>query len=435
MKNRVVNNAMWIIGCKIVQALLGLVVSMLTARYLGPSNYGLINYAISLVAFLTPIMKLGLDSIVVQEIINSEEKNEGTILGTVITLTCLSSVISIIAVAAFATIANPGETTTHIVCYIYSLILLFYALELMQYWFQAKLLSKYTSITMLIAYVITTAYQIFLLATSKNIYWFVFVKTLDVMIVDAILIGLYHKLGTSKLRFSIEHARRMLNKSKHYILSNIMIVIFAQTDKIMLKMLIDESATGYYSAAVTIAAMTNFVFAAIIDSARPSIFESKKNNNLVFEEKLTKLYSIIIYFSLAQSVVFTLFARLIIKILYGAAYAPAVPALQIVIWYTTFSYLGSVRNIWVLAENKQSILWKINLTGALANVILNSVLIPPLGIIGAAIASLITQFFTNVVTGYIFKSIRFSNTLMIKGLNPAWGIEFVKSFVEQRKHK
>ena len=55
-KNRVVKNASWIIGIQIVKSLLGLVISMLTARFLGPSNFGLINYAASIVAFVTPIM-------------------------------------------------------------------------------------------------------------------------------------------------------------------------------------------------------------------------------------------------------------------------------------------------------------------------------------------------------------------------------------------
>lgn len=435
MNNRVINNAMWIIGCKIVQALLGLIVNILTARYLGPSNYGLINYAISLAAFLTPVMKLGLDSIAVQEIVNSKDEDEGAILGTIIFLTCIASIVSIVALAAFVMVANPGETTTHIVCYIYSLILFFYALELIQYWFQAKFLSKYTSITMLIAYVITTIYQIYLLASSKNIYWFAFVKTFDVIIVDIILFYLYRKIGSSRLSISFEHAKRMLNKSKHYILSNIMIVIFVQTDKVMLKMMIDDTATGYYSAAVNIAAITNFVFAAIIDSARPSILESKNISKTDFEGKMVKLYSVIIYFSLIQCVFITLFAGLIVRVLYGAEFYPSVTALQVLIWYTTFSYLGAVRDIWVLAEEKQKVLWKINLCGATANIILNVALIPKFGIVGAAAASLVTQFFTNVVTGYIFSSIRFNNELMIRGLNPLWGIDFVKNLLKQKKGK
>ena len=94
--------------------------------------------------------------------------------------------------------------------------------------------------------------------------------------------------------------------------------------------------------------------------------------------------------------------------------------LQIVVWYTTFSYIGAVRNIWLLAENKQQYLLKINLLGAIANVLLNVCLIPLFGINGAAIASLITQFFTNVITGYLIKDIRESNRIMLESLNPKY---------------
>lgn len=178
----------------------------------------------------------------------------------------------------------------------------------------------------------------------------------------------------------------MFEKSKHYILSSMMVTVFAQTDKIMLKMMLNESATGYYGAAVTCAGMTGFVFTAIIDSFRPSIFEGLKDGKNVFRHRLAMLYSIVIYFSLAQSVVMTLFSRWIILILYGTAYNPAISALQIIVWYTTFSYMGSVRNIWILANDKQKYLWQINMFGAIANVIINVLLIPRMGINGAAVA-------------------------------------------------
>ena len=69
--NRVVKNAFWIVGAQVIKALLGLVISMFTARYLGPSNYGLINYAASIVAFAAPIMYLGLKNILGQEIVTA----------------------------------------------------------------------------------------------------------------------------------------------------------------------------------------------------------------------------------------------------------------------------------------------------------------------------------------------------------------------------
>ena len=433
-KNRVLKNASWIIGIQVVKSLLGLVISMLTARFLGPSNFGLINYAASIVAFVSPIMYLGLTGVLVQEIVNRPE-NEGKILGTAISLSFFSSLLCIGGVVAFVSIANRGERDTIIVCALYSILLIFQSLEMIVYWFQAKLLSKYSSLVSLIAYLIVSAYKIFLLAAKKSIYWFAVSNALDYMIIAVCLLIVYRKLGGQRLRFSFADAKRMLSKSRYYIISNMMITIFAQTDRIMLKLMIDDAATGYYSAAVTCAGMTGFIFSAIIDSFRPMIFDNKKTDERQYENNICRLYSIIIYLSLLQSVVITVFSKLIIHILYGSAYDPSINALRLIVWYTTFSYLGSVRNIWILAEDKQKYLWIINLSGAAANVLLNYFLIPVMGIMGAALASLITQIFTNVIIGFIIKPIRYNNTLMFRALNPVYLKGIAKMLLLKVKHK
>ena len=416
-QNRVLKNATWIIACKIIQSLLGLIVTMLSARYLGPSGYGLINYASSIVAFVAPVMQLGLNGILVQEFVNEPEK-EGETLGTALAMTFVSSFFCILGVVAFASIANHNEPTTIIVCALYSVLLIFQALEMIQYWFQAKLKSKYKSIVMLIAYIVMSAYKIVLLATGSDIYWFALSNALDYMIIAFSLLIIYKKIGERKLSFSWQKARSMFAKSKHYIFSNLMITIFAQTDRIMIKLMIDDAAVGYYSAAVACAGMTGFVFSAIIDSARPSIFESKKVSEQAFEKNMSRLYCVIIYFSLLQCDAITLFSPLIVGILYGNEYGPTINALRLIVWYTTFSYLGSVRNIWILAENKQKYLWILNLSGAVVNIILNFVFIPMWGIMGAAFASLVTQIFTNIIMNILVRPIKRNNILMLKGLNP-----------------
>lgn len=429
-KNRVVKNASWIIGIQIVKSLLGLVISMLTARFLGPSNFGLINYAASIVAFVTPIMYLGLNGVLVQEIVNTPEK-EGEILGTSVTMTFLSSLLCVIGVISFAAAVNRGERETVIVCALYSTLLIFQSLELLNYWFQAKLLSKYASGVALFAYAVISGYKIYLLAAHKSIYWFALSNALDYMIIVIGLFIVYKRLGGGRLRLNLSTARRLWGKSRYYIVSNMMIAIFAQTDRIMLKLMINDAATGYYSAAVACAGMTGFVFVAIIDSFRPLIFDDKKTDEIRYEKDMCRLYGIIIYLSLLQSLVITLFSGLIIKILYGAAYSASINALKLIVWYTTFSYLGSVRNIWILAENRQKYLWIINLSGALANVALNYILIPITGIMGAALASLVTQIFTNVIIGFIIRPIRYSNTLMLRALNPKEMTKAIKALIKR----
>ena len=225
MKNKIIRNASWIIICRIAQSVLTLVIGMLTARYLGPSNYGLINYASSIVSFVTPIMYLGLNSILVQEIIQNPNQ-EGEILGTSIVMSLGSAVLCIIGVVSFALVANAGETETLIVCALYSILLIFQAVDLVQYWFQAKLMSKYTSITMLCAYLVVSIYKIFLLATGKNIYWFALSNVIDYAIIAISLLIIYKKYGGSKFFFSLQTGKRLISRSKYYIISSIMKVVF-----------------------------------------------------------------------------------------------------------------------------------------------------------------------------------------------------------------
>lgn len=429
--NKVIKNTSWIIACKVVQSLLNLLVSMLTARYLGPSNYGVINYAASIVAFMLPLMQLGLRSTLVYELIQKPDE-EGKTLGTALSMNVLSALLCMVSIAAFVTIANREEKTTIVVCILYSINLIFQALEMCQYWFQKNLISKYTSVISLVAYAVASLYKIFLLVTNKNIYWFAVAQAIDYCVIAIALLITYKKCGGQKLSFSFKRSKEMLAKSKYYIISGMMVTIFAQTDRLMIKNMIGDTATGYYSAAVTCAGMASFVFAAIIDSMRPVILESKEQSGRAFELNVSRLFSIVFYMSLIQCVVMTVLAKPIIWVLYGKDYLSSVNTLRLVVWYVTYSYIGQVRNIWILAEKKQKYLLGINLSGALLNVLINAWVIPIWGIAGAAFASVITQFFTNFLLGFFINPIKDCNRLMLKGMNPKFAFSEIRKLISKK---
>ena len=434
MQNRVLKNASWIVGCKIAQSLINLVISMICARYLGPSNYGLLSYAGSVISFVLPIMQLGLSKTLVQELVEVPDQ-EGRILGTALVLNIVSALCCMLGVFGFLSIAHPDEPETVLIGVLYSISLLFQATEMIQYWFQAKLLSKYPSLAALGAYLIVALYKIYLLVTHKGIIWFAVSNSIDYMLISLSLIVIYLRMGKQKFSFSGHLAYKMLSRSKHYIVSSMMVTIFAQTDRIMLKLMLNETETGYYSAAVNCVSVTAFVFVAIIDSMRPSILEAKHSGAPDYEDKMILLYSIITYLSLAQSILMTVLAWPLVYCLYGVEYLSSTSALRIVVWYTTFSNYGSVRNIWILAEGKQKYLWIINLSGAAINVVLNAVLIPVLASVGAAVASLITQLFSNVIIGYLIRPIHHNNRLMMKGLDPRPLMIHVGTLIQGLKRK
>lgn len=425
MKSKVLNNASWIIGCKVVQSLISFVIGMITARYLGPSQYGLISYAASVVAFFQPIVKLGFDSTLVQEFINDPEE-EGKTLGTSLVFSIIASIASIVGIFSFVFLVNAGETETIIVCFLYSFLLLFQACEMTQYWFQSKLQSKYASVSALIAYICVSIYKIYILVSAKGVRWFAVSHVIEVAIISLLLIWLYFKVGGQKLSFSVSLGKRMLRKSKYYIWSGLMVILFQQTDRIMLKLMLGETETGYYSAALTCVGITAFVFAAVIDSARPSILEGHKVSKQLFEKRMILLFSIVTFLSLGQSLFMTIFAKPIISILYGSEYLPSIGILQISVWFVTFGYYGMVRNVWILAEGKQKWLLPINVIGAIINVVGNALLIPFIGASGAALASVITQFLTNFALCFFVKSMHPVAKMMLWSLNPKYVIQYLK---------
>ena len=437
LSNKVFHNAKWIIVCKILQSLLQLVIGMISARYLGPSNYGVINYAASLVAFVLPIMQLGLRAILVQEYVLAPER-EGEIMGTCLLMNFLSALACMIGVVCFAMVANRGDKTTILVCALYSTTLLFQVLEMLQYWFQARLLSKYSSLASLGAYVGVSAYKIYILVTGKSVYWFALSHAVEYCVVGLFMYCSYKKLSENRLSVSLPLAKSMFAKSKYYIVAFMMNMIYANTDHVMLQIMIGASENGYYSAAYMCTSVVAFVYAAIIDSARPVILESKQKSQAEFERNMIWLYAIVCFICFAQSICFTVMAKLVVYILYGAEYDAAVPVLQILVWQLAFSYMGAIRNIWILSEEKYSVLWKINMAGSISNVILNALLIPRWGACGAAFASVLTQIITNFVVGFVLKSVRENNRLLMKGLHPKALIEVFESLysmINKKEHE
>ncbi len=417
MNNRVLKNASWIVGCKIVQAVLTFVIGIFTARYLGPSNYGLISYAASIAAFFIPIMRLGLTSTLVQEFIKTPEE-EGKILGTSIGLSFLSAVFSVIGVTAFTLVANPDEPETIVVCFLYSLTLLFQIFEMVQYWFQSKLLSKYPSIASLIAYFLISIYKFYILASGKNVRWFALSHVWEVLLIGVLMLWFFKKNSTQRLSFSFKLGKQLLARSYHYIPSALMIVAFQQTERVLLKLMVDDAAAGLYSAAISCIGLSAFLFSAILDSGRPVVLESRLNSQKSYEKNTTVLFSLVFFVALLQSVGMTLFAKPVIPAVFGEEYLHTAEILRISVWYVPFAYLGMVRDIWILAEQKQRYLWMINLCGLIVCVATNFAFISLWGAIGAALASFVTHFFTNFILCFVLKPLRPCAKLMIRSFNP-----------------
>lgn len=414
-KNKEIKNAGWLIGGRVIQMLLSLVVGIITARYLGPGNYGLISYGSAYVVFFTSVCTLGLNSTIVKELIDRPDE-QGKTLGSAVFMRLLSSTLSVALIVGIVAIVDAGEPLTITVVALCSLGLIFRTFETFHYWFQSRYQSKVTAMVTLAAYVATSVYKIVLLALGKDVVWFALATVFDYLLAAVLLLLAYRKQGGARLKVSLARGGSLLKVSYHYILASVMVAIYGQTDKLMLKQMLDETVVGYYATATTICTMWTFVLQAIVDSVYPTILRLKKENQTAYEKKNRQLYAVVFYVSCTVSVLFLLFGDLAVEILYGKAYLPAADVLKVVTWYTAFSFLGVARNAWIVSEGCQKYLKYMYGLAAALNVLLNFVLIPFMGAVGAALASLITQMFTSIILPMCFKKMRPNARMMIDAI-------------------
>lgn len=415
VKNKESKNALWLIGGKVAQMMLSLFVGILSARYLGPSNYGLISYGSAFVSFFMSFCTLGINSVIVKEFYDNPDE-QGKAIGSTIVLRLLSSICSSVMIVAISCVLDYGQWETVIIVALCSVSLVFHVFDTINYWFQSQYKSKLTAIATFVAYVATSIYKIILLILDKSVFWFAFATSVDYIALSIILIIFYKKNNGPKWSYSWKKGCNLLNQSYHYILAGMMVSIYAQTDKLMLKNMLDEAAVGFYATAIAICHMWTFVLSAIIDSMYPTVIQSFKQDQKLFERKNRQLYAIVFYVSATVSVGFLFFGDFIINLLYGKEFLPAALPLKIVTWYTAFSYFGVARNAWMVSYGKQNYLKYMYIAAAILNVVLNALMIPAWGAAGAALASLITQICTSIILPFFIKDMRPNAVLMLEAI-------------------
>ena len=208
LKNKVVKNAGWLIGGRVYHMALAFVVGVLTARYLGPSNYGLINYATTYTAFFSSFCTLGINSVIVKNFVDHPDE-EGETIGSAIILRTISSVLSLIMMVCITLIADKGETTTHVVVALCGIGVLFQVMDTLNYWFQSKLQSKYAAIATVISYTVVSLYKVWLLFTGKSVEWFAISTSIDYMVVAIVLLIMYKRHNGPRFSCSLKKAKEL----------------------------------------------------------------------------------------------------------------------------------------------------------------------------------------------------------------------------------
>ena len=414
-KKRVIANMSWLMGGKIVNMILSFFVSLATARYLGPSNFGSINYVAAYVSFFSSIASLGLSVIVIKEV-SSGEEDDNKVIWTGILMRFLTAVASTIAVVAFFAIAKRNDPLLVPIAALESIAILASAFDTFMYWFQGKLLGKYVSIAGVIAYLAMSLYRLYLLANGADILWFAFATSVDTLVLAHVLFIFYVKENGFRPVISLPLGRKLLKQSYHYLISGLIAILYSKIDQIMLGDMLDKASVGLYSAALTIASLWGMIPSAFIQSVSPILYKNAQTDRGMFLKRLKQSYAGIWFLNVCWSLAISLFSYWVVLLLYGAEYMGARKALIIVVWYSGISSLGSLTQVYLATENKNKYINYFALAGLVTDVVLNALLIPHFGITGAAVATLATYCVIHIVMPLVIKDTREAAVLILQGM-------------------
>jgi O-antigen/teichoic acid export membrane protein len=383
--------------------IISLVINIWLARYFGPEKYGIINYVLAFVGIFGFIANLGINEILIRELVKFPEKRN-KLLGTSFLLLALSGILAFL-ISLITVFIYEDNNLIRTLIILYSTIFLLSPLNIIASYFQATLQAKKNALAQIIGTILVSLFKVFLILSGKGVIWIIFAFILD-YIIGAILYILNYlrsDLNIFEWRFDKEIIKQFISASFLLMLSSATGYLLLKIDQVMIGNYLQEKSVGIYAAAVKLTEIWYFVPLIISSSLFPAIINAKTLSKELYYNRLKKLFIFLFSIAILIAIPTTFLSTLIIKIVYGSEYLQSVQILQIYIWSSIGFFMTIGINKYLIVENKLKSIFLYNLFSAMLNIVLNMILIPKIGISGSAWATLISYSISPVIVFIIYK--------------------------------
>jgi len=391
---KAVQNIYWAVLGKVVNTFGALVVAIFVARYLGPEQYGLMNYVISYVLLFTIIATFGLDNIIIRELSKNPD-NKGLILGTSFIVRLVLAVFTVVLIL-ITLLLFEADQFTKIMIMAYSSTLLINCFTLIRNYFTAIVYNEYVVKSEISRTFIGVLIKVFLLYIHASLAWFIIATAFDAFLVaGGYILSYKKKVGIfSTWSFDRSFCKYLIIESFPLMLSGTAVIVYQRIDQVMIKNMIDNTAVGYFSVAARITEIILFLPATITQTVTPMLNRMLQKNPDRYEVKKQQFVNYVVWISIITCLLVTVFSYPLIRFSFGNKYIAAVAVLQIMAWKGVGMALSSSSGQLIILEGIQKYAFIRNVFGVIICITMNWILIPKYGIIGSAWASIITVSFS-----------------------------------------
>ena len=399
-------NTSWLLAERIFRMAVQLFVGIYVARYLGPERFGLLSYANSYVGIFTAIAILGLDGIVVRELVKSPDQRD-TLLGTSFLLKVVGTLLMWVLILATLFFSNNDPLTSALIAII-AFGVLFQTFNVIDYNFQAEVKSKYVVHSQIVQLIVSSITKLVLILKGLPLVWFAAVYSLDAIILAVGLAYAYSRNSGSikKWKWNAKVALALLLDSWPLMFAYMSYLIYAKIDRIMIKEMLDEHNVGIYSAAYILYEAPLFISLMIAKSVYPILVQYYQDNKIKFFQLYSTLSSYMTLLSYLIVLFIFIFHEILIQITFGESFEESSKILMLLSFGMIPMFNAFLRSSYITISGNQKIILYTTLFSAMLNIVLNLLLIKAYGVIGAVYATVFTLTLSLIVLNFAFTNTR-----------------------------
>lgn len=386
---KIARNSMIIIFGDVINKIITLAVGIFLIRYLSAISYGKLSFALAYLLFFNVLTDLGINQILVREISRDKSIAAKYIGNAGIVKLVLSILATTLAITIITLMHYPQDTTFYI--YIMSLTILFTAFsDLFSLIFQVELKMEYRMLVNLIDRVLSAGLMFWLIFTYGTLLQIIIVLVFSKLVALFVSYFFSRKFVRHKFEFNINIFKFLLKESWPLALTAFFVMIYLRIDQVMLSWMKGDAAVGYYTAPVRLAESLSIIPFAFTISIFPLLSKYYNTSRISHKRTYQVSFKYMLMIIIPIAVGTTLLAKPIIQLFFGTKFLPSIPVLQILIWSEVFVFFGFIYNKILISANKQIFDLVFTSIAAITNIILNFIFIPRIGIVGAAIATVIS---------------------------------------------
>ncbi len=276
-------------GDRLMRLAVGVVVGVWMARSLGPSLFGTYSFAVAALILAMPLATLGLEALVVRELVAGAPRDET--LGTVFVLRLAAGLLAGFLAVGTVFLARGADRVVVALVSLVSCQLAFQAFDVVDLWCQSQLLSRLTVLAKGAAFLCASGLRVLLLVRGAGVVAFGWAVAFEMGLGALLLTVVFlRRGGRFQFRASRVRAGELLRQSWPFLLSGVAIIVYMRIDQFMLGLILGDSAVGIYSAALRISELWCFVSSAVVISASPAILQAKSTDEALYRRRLQHLF-------------------------------------------------------------------------------------------------------------------------------------------------